>query len=328
MSECCDTRPNFGRPTKLCELGNLIGFILTPLKASNGAPYYWTMDGITYENFATPFVAQNPEDRIYGFPRVENIEYVPADSQKEEAASGRTSFLRKGKISFNGELWDKDAMPIMEGKLDELRCMGVGVLWVTSENKLIGQKKRIAINPTTDLDVFMPIPLDEQSIDPRFVFKLDATTQKVMFTFDLDRNFKAKTYYSIDGNALWDETNEVVRALDFTDPPQVIDCILTVPTVTTTGIELIVNDDFRNGSRYDGVDDPGNVTGLSITDFRVRNITDDSTVTPSSVTEDLPGQYSFTWSAQTAGDRMSVEILLSANEQVHYYGITEFVIPA
>lgn len=330
IDTCCDGRPNFGRPEKICDWGNVVGFVLFPLKRSNGAPFYWEYNEISYETIVAAFLnEEDPEDRIYGFPILENITYSPAESLKEDGSSGRSAFLRSGKITFTGETWDKDAMPVLKGKFADLRCMGVGIAFVTSTNQLIGSNtKRPAFTLGDSPTVFMPIPLDSQSIDPRFMFRLDQTTQKVMISFDLDRNFDDSTYYSIQGDSLWSTAGEKVIPFDFINPPMVIDCDMQVGTVTTTGIELTINDDYRQGARIDGVDAPGNVTGLQVTDFKARNLTDGTNVVITAVSEDETGKYSFTWAAQTAGDQMKVSIIINTAEIVHYNGIAEFQIPA
>ena len=67
--------------------------------------------------------AADSSQRWFPLPAFENVELPKADSQFEEAASGRMAFLRQGKRSFAGELWADDSTPTFLGKLEKGRCI-------------------------------------------------------------------------------------------------------------------------------------------------------------------------------------------------------------
>jgi hypothetical protein len=128
------------------------------------------------------------------------------------------------------------------------------------------------------------------------------------------------------GDQLWDIISKTVKSIDFTDLPKIIDCNLKASTITTTNVSVAVNTDFRQGQRITGVNEPGNVNGLLVTDFLVTNVTDGLVITPSGVVE-LDGVYTFTYAAQTSNDKMEISIKVDTAEVVNYSGKVTFLIP-
>ena len=107
----------------------------------------------------------------------------PQDSQFEEAASGRMAFLRQGKRSFAGQLWAEDSTPTFLGKLQKSRCVDFGLYIVDVNGNLIG----------SEVDGYLyPIPVDNPSWDPKFMFATDSEVQKIMLNFDFDRLFERR----------------------------------------------------------------------------------------------------------------------------------------
>ncbi len=330
MENCCATRPNFGRPVCIDDFGTITSMILVPLYDSLGIKYAFDIRSLTYENLYDAFFAVNPADRLYGFPQLENVEYAIADSLKEEGASGRKSHLRDGIITITAESWDKDGTSTIKGKMAELRCSDWGVFYVTDKNLIVGSYvATIAGALGGENGYFAPVKIDSQSVDPKFMFKTNTTTQKVMLTFDLDRNFDDSTYYAIGGDELWSSTDEEVKSIDFNDVPKIIDCNLSLNEVaTTTQAHIAINDDYRQGARNVNNTDAGNVTGLTVADFLVTNVTDLTTITPTSVVEEPTGVYIITYSgAQTSGDKMKVDLVIASTNPVNYNGSITYLIP-
>lgn len=328
MEDCCATRPNFGRPICVDDFGTITSMILVPLRDSLGNKYVFDIRLLTYEVIYDFFFATNPADRLYGFPQLENVEYAIADSLKEEGASGRKSHLRDGIISITAESWDKDGTAVIKGKMAQLRCADWGVLYVTDKNLIVGSFASSVPNALGgESGYLLPIKIDSQSVDPKFMFKTNTTTQKVMLTFDLDRNFDDATYYAVGGDELWSSTDSAVKSIDFNDVPKVIDCNLTLNgAVLPAGFNIIVNDDYRDGARNVNNTELGNVTGLLAANFLITNITDATTVTPTSVTEQSDGNYAFVVPAQTVTDKIKVELVIDAVNAVNYNGSITFVI--
>lgn len=318
-NDCCTERPNFGHPACIEDLGGVSRFVFAPMNSYGlGNP----SSDLELEGFLAFFASDlndnNGVDAWRPFPEVQNFVWTPAESQFEDASNGKKSFIKSGKISIACETWDGDATAKMVAKMVALRCSNWGVFLVTDSNKLIGSEK----------DGFLQaIKIDSQSIESLFQFKTDATTQKIMFNFDLARNFDVSTLYAIDGDLIWDAVTEAIVPIDFNnDLTNVIDCqIAKNGAFSTTGGALTVNDDYRQGTRNAGAGDSlGNVTGLTISNFLVENVTDATTVTPTSVTETGTGNYVFVLPSQTANDILKISIvaptLTTLSGQIIYQG--------
>lgn len=320
---CCENRPNFGRPTCVADLGVVERFIFVPLGLG-----FDLNAGDELASVKANLLSAAPADLWRPFPQVENFVWTPAESRFEESSNGKKSFLGNGKISITCETWDGDATAKMVSKMRALRCAKWGVYLVTNENLLIG-----AYSNSGGLEYVNGIKIDAQSIDALFQLKTDAATQKIMFSFDLDNNFDVSTLYSIDGNLIWDGVNEVIVPVDFVDGlPNVIDCQLSKNgAFITTGGAIVVNDDYRQGTRNVAAGDSlGNVTGLVVGNFLVENLTDATTVTPTSVTENGTGNYEFILPAQTAGDIVKISLVLDATaglDATQYQGSITITIP-
>ena len=178
---------NTGQPNCVPIFSVTSGLIMLPLKANDG-----TLNGLDL-SASVPVWSDliNETDsskRWFPIGAFENVELPKADSQFEEANSGKMAFLRQGKRSFSGELWSEDSTPTLLGKLQKNRCVDFGVYIVDVNGNLIGSKS----------DGFLyPIPVDNPSFDPRFNFATDSTVQKLMIAFDVDRLFDESTMYMV-----------------------------------------------------------------------------------------------------------------------------------
>jgi hypothetical protein len=321
MSNCCNEKRNFGHPSCLSDFGVITSAILVPLKKADGTSNIYDLSAFNYTSIMDALYGA--EDlRWYPLPQMNNVEYAVADTQFEESASGKKSHLRNGKVTITGEFWDKDGTAVMKGKLSKVRCGQWGILYITDANVVVGRKINVA-----GVDYYAPIPVDAQSVDPKFMFKTDSVTQKVMFSLDLDRNFDDSTYYVISGDEIWDATDEVVKSIDFNDLPIVIDCTLVASSATTTTVTIVVNDDYRQGTRITDVDSTGNITGLVLADFYMKNITDNTNEILVSVTETNIGVYDIEYPAMTSTDEVQIGLNLDSTKVVNYSGKINFLIP-
>jgi hypothetical protein len=229
----------------------------------------------------------DPSQRWFPIPTFENVELAKADSQFEEANSGRMAFLRQGKRSFVGELWADDSTPTFLGKLEKGRCVDFGVYIVDVNGNLIG----------SEVDgCLYPIPVDNASWDPKFMFATDSTVQKIMLGFDFDRNFEESTMYMI-------TTDEA--GISFDTLKGLIDVNLTF--VTTPGaVALDVIAAFDYGTAYNKIKYTG--AGL-VADWTLFNITTNLPVVIDSVTEGPDGQYNIAYSVGvTSGDEIRLTV--------------------
>jgi hypothetical protein len=277
---------NTGRPNCVPLFSVVSSLIAVPMFANDG-----TANGIDL-NAPLPTWADlvNEADaskRWFPIPAFENVEMPKADSQFEEANSGRMVFLRQGKRSFAGELWADDSTPTFLGKLQANRCVDFGVYIVDINGNLIGSQIG---------DVLYPIQVDNPSWDPKFAFATDSTTQKIMLGFDFDRLFDESTMYMITPSE---------AGVDFTTLKGLIDVnILNVVEVAATSITFDAKFDY--GTALNKL----LFKGATVSDFELYNNSTSSVVTISSVAENLPLEGNYTLSyAFVSGDSYTLSVV-------------------
>lgn len=178
---------NLGRPNCVPIQSVTSKLILVNMKATDGTANFIDLT-TTLPTWSTLINERDVSKRWIPTPLFENVELPKADSQFEEANSGRIAYLRQGKRSFSGELWSDDSTPTLLGKLASGQCVDFGVYIVDVNGSLIGSKKGTTL---------CPIPVDTPSWDPKFMFATDSTVQKIMVGFDFDRLFDESTMYMI-----------------------------------------------------------------------------------------------------------------------------------
>jgi hypothetical protein len=228
----------------------------------------------------------DPSKRWFPIPTFENVELPKADSQFEEANSGRMAFLRQGKRSFMGELWADDSTPTFLGKLEKGRCVDFGVYIVDVNGNLIGSE----VN-----GYLYPIPVDNASWDPKFNFATDATVQKIMLGFDFDRNFDESTMYMVTADE---------AGIDFSTLKGLVDVSLTYQSASAT--QLVVDAEFEYGTAYNKLKYVG--AGLTA-DWTLFNVSTNSSVTIDLVTEGPDGTYTIDYSTGvTLGETIKLSV--------------------
>jgi hypothetical protein len=225
--------------------------------------------------------------RWFPLPAFENVELPKAESQFEEANSGRMAFLREGKRSFTGELWGEDSTPTLLGKMKAGRCVEFGVYVVDVTGNLIGSKVG---------GYLYPIPVDNQSWNPTFMFATDSTVQKIMLTFDFDRLFDDSTMYMITATE---------AGIDFNTLAGLIDVNLTEVLPATPG-QVVLTATFDYGTALNPILLQG-VTGL--TDWDIYDVTNAVAFgNPSAVSESPAGTYTLLASFVN-GDEYTVSVV-------------------
>lgn len=283
--DCNAGLSNTGRPNCVPIFGITSSLIIVPLYANDG-----TKNGIDLTSALPSWSGlvneADASKRWFPLPAFENVELPKADSLFEEANSGRQVYLRQGKRSFSGELWAEDSTPTFLGKLQKSRCVDFGIFIVDVQGNLIGSQEG---------GYLYPIPVDNPSFDPKFMFATDSTTQKIMLGFDFDRLFDESTMYVINV----DEAGQ-----DFTQLEGLIDVNLLSLAVTTTTASFTAKLDYGtaiNKILYKGAS--------ATSDWSIDNLTDGTTgITPSNVQDNGDGSYVLTFASQTAGDELEVKV--------------------
>lgn len=282
---CNSGLSNTGRPNCVPLQSVTSKMIMVPLKANDGSLNYIDLTAPlpTWDDLINEVDASK---RWFPLPNFENVELPKADSQFEEANSGRMVFLRQGKRSFSGELWAEDSTPTLLGKLQNNRCVDFGVYIVDVNGNLVGSKVNGGL---------YPIPVDNPSFNPTFVFATDSTTQKIMLTFDFDRLFDESTMYMI---------TPTEAGINFNDLTGLVDVNLTIVSSSTTDITVDATLDYGTALN------PILFMGAVSADFACYNNTTASVVTLTAV-ENFDGNYTLTFAAQTSGDLLTFSVVKS-----------------
>lgn len=277
---------NTGRPGCVPIQSVTSKLIMVPLTANDG-----TLNGIDLSaplpTWSSLVNEADASKRWFPLPAFENVELPKAESQFEEANSGRMAFLREGKRSFSGELWGEDSTPTLLGKMKAGRCVEFGVYVVDVTGNLIGSKVG---------GYLYPIPVDNQSWNPTFMFATDSTVQKIMLTFDFDRLFDDSTMYMITATE---------GGIDFNTLTGLIDVNLVVASqVATTSVTLDATFDY--GTALNPILLQG-VTGL--TDWSIYDVTNQVAFgNPTGVSESPAGTYTLL-KAFVSGDDYTVSVV-------------------
>jgi hypothetical protein len=269
---------NTGKPGCLPIQSVTSGLIMVPLNAADGTANFIDLDA-ALPTWADLINEADPSKRWFPLQGFENVELPKADTIFEEANSGRMVFIRQGKRSFAGELWGET--PTFYGKLSNNRCVDFGVYIVDVNGNLIGSKVG---------DGLYPIPVDNQSFNPTYMFATDTTTSKVMVAFDFDRLFDESTMYMITPT----EADQ-----NFNDLNGLLDVNFTNDTVTAgTLVATLVLD-------YGTALNPIQFTGAVAGDFALTVNGVSSTFT--GVNEVTAGTYEFDFTA-TAGSEVVISV--------------------
>ena len=282
---CASGLSNTGRPNCVSLQSVTSKLIMVPLFGADGTANFidLTLPLPVWKDLINEVDASK---RWFPLPNFENVELPKADSQFEEANSGRMVFLRQGKRSFAGELWAEDSTPTLLGKLQNNRCVDFGVYIVDVNGNLVGSKVG---------DRLYPIAVDNPSFNPTFTFATDSTTQKIMLGFDFDRLFDESTMYMI---------TPTEAGVNFNDLSGLIDVNLTDLTVASTDVTFDAVLDYGTALN------PIKFSGAISADFALYNNTTSATVSVTAV-ENLPleGNYTLTYIAQTAADSLTLSIV-------------------
>ena len=281
---CASGLSNTGRPNCVSLQSVTSKLIMVPLFGADGTANFIDLT-LPLPVWADLINEVDSTKRWFPLPNFENVELPKADSQFEEANSGRMVFLRQGKRSFAGELWAEDSTPTLLGKLQNNRCVDFGVYIIDVNGNLVGSKVGNAL---------YPIAVDNPSFNPTFTFATDSTTQKIMLGFDFDRLFDESTMYMI---------TPTEAGVNFNDLSGLIDVNLTDLTVVATSVTFDAVLDYGTALN------PIKFSGAISADFSLYNNTTSATVSVTAV-ENLPleGNYTLTYIAQTAADSLTLSI--------------------
>lgn len=274
--KCESGLSNTGTPNCVTLQSVTSKLIMLPLEDSTGTRNF--IDLTTAPTVASITALINQSDatkRWFPLPVFEKVELPKADSTFEEAPSGRKLFIKQGKRSFSGELWNGSTQLL--GKIQDNRCVEFGVFIVDVNGNLVGSKEGTKL---------YPIPVDNQSFDAKMMFATDTTVQKIMVSFDFYRLFDESTMWLITSTELGGDFNSFEGLLD-----------VNLTKVSSTTTTLVVNAELDYGTALT----PIKVLGLLLADFSLKNATTGVTIVITNVTAGVgafANRYTLTFATQ------------------------------
>lgn len=277
---------NTGRPNCVPIQSVTSKLILVPLKSNAGVLNGIPLTGVL-PTWSTLVNNLDASLRWFPLPEFQNVELPKADSVFEEANSGKMAFIRQGKRSFTGEIWASDASTTFLGKLQTARCVEFGAYIVDLNGNLIGTKSN---------GFLYPIPVDNQSWDPKLMFATDSTVQKIMLSFDFNRFLEESTLYMITPTEANQDFNLLAGLVDVN--------LALVSQVTTVSMTFTAKFDF--GTALNPIPFQGGV----LADFTLFNTTTNASVTPTAVNESttIAGQYTLL-ATYVVGNKYRVRVI-------------------
>lgn len=230
-----------------------------------------------------------PEERIYPFLKVQNPTFERSETVYETAPSGDKYKIdgQGGVYTLAFELWDKSAVyPILK-EAEKFGCSEFDYFYVDVNGALWGE-----LDGTT----LYGYPCDSNTYDAFNDFATSTTVQKIMVSWDLDRDVALSSSFALTADDLGYKATTITpniaasQALTAASATSIVD-------VVTTPFGSAVSPDY--------------LEGLVIGDFTVYNVTTAAAITPDSITESTPGNYviDVTTAAPTTADVIRVTIV-------------------
>lgn len=306
---CCKLGlPNFGKPKNcVIKIDEFVGAIAMSTFTNAGAYNEVDLtDPFTASTLTGLITNTDVSLRWVKLPRFYDAKLTPADTVFDTMPDDTKFHVRDGIFTLTATMADDDAVPAVIAKLKALRCKNLSLGLTTRSNQLV------FIGVPDSETVKRPLLVNKGSIDPKMMFKESTTTNKIMFSVDMDNLFKSENLYVIDGN----EIN-----VDFLNMRQLTDVnIVSVAPATTTTATVGLRTDFAMGLQPNF-----DVVGLTGANFTAKNLTTGLPITLGTVTEDLTidGQYDVVFPAQTSGDVIELTLVTTT----YYNGSVQITIP-
>lgn len=286
MACSCDVLlGNAGSPGCVASHGVARKLIRVPLSATDGTKNKLDLSVALDQSAVTALINQaDASKRWYPTPNFKTVTQERADSITESFDDGSVAFVRDGVKTFTGFI-TKPASPQLVGVLKDDRCTSFGIYIVDDAGNLIGRD-------ISDGYLY-PIPVDNGSWNPTYVEPTDTTVAKVNLTFNFSTLFQ-------DENIGFIAAEDIGASL--LDENGLLDAVLTVSSVTTTGATLT--------AAY--IYGPSNaklpITGLVPADIVIYNVNDAASVVTATAPETPDGTYSVTYAAQDVSDVLKFSI--------------------
>jgi hypothetical protein len=302
ICSCGDPQmPNLGRPDCVIEMKALAFPVIIPR---------YKADGVTRNtiDLTSPTIGADIQaliatstallERIYPFPRCENVTFERTDTVYETAPSTRKyKIVGVGGVrTFKFETWGKNAVHHILRELKKIGCTDVDFFLVDVAGAFWGIKD----NPTDT--IMRGYEMATETFDAFKDYATDTTTQKLMVSWDLDNYECEENSYAITAEELG------YSATSLRGNVSGYQVNASSPTLTT--LQTTIQTGFGSATT------PEVIVGLTDANFTILDITAGLPGTPLTITppvvESPEGTYLITLSApMTSGDNIRIEV--SAN---------------
>ena len=292
--------PNLGRPDCVIEMKALAFPVIVPRYKADGT----TRNSL---DLTSPTLGADIKaliqtstallERIYPFPRCENITFERTETVYETAPSTRKYKIAGvgGVRTFKFETWGKDAVHQILRELKKIGCTDVDFYLADVGGSLWGIKDN-------ELDTVMRgYEMATETYDAFKEYATDTTTQKTMVSWDLNNAECEENSYAI--------TSEELGYSATTLRGNVSGMQIVTPLTNTTLTSEVV-DGFGSA----GVRD--HIVGLVQANFTVENVDVPAGDTVLTVNENPDGTYTITTSAQTVGENYKVTVINASGYDV------------
>lgn len=290
---CTGSLLNTGTPKNQRLIKTGVKLVLVPLVADDGTRNeVLSTDTLDTAFFDGKFQNEDPSKRWYPLGEFRNVTNERADPITESFSDGSSAIVQQGIRTYQG--WLIDYAPVYSSKIDSIACSDFGVYVLDECGDFYGSYCAGTV------DSLRPIKVNKDSVEARAILQSDTLKAKVQLTFEFSQLEKDSSLRLIKGSELG--TGVDLLSYDgFIDAN--VDYVTTPPT--TTLITAVVT------QRYDDVFVDTTVTGLTVADFVIYNLTTAAAVVPSGVVEAPVGTYAVTIPAQTSADKLRVRVVSS-----------------
>jgi hypothetical protein len=284
---------NLGRPNCVIEMKAIAFPIIVPRFKQNGDRNTIDLTSLTLgaDILALTQASTDLVERLYPFPRCENISFDRTETVYETAPSTRKYKIDGvgGVRTFKFELWAKDAVHQILRELEKIGCTEVDFYLPDVAGTLWG------IMDDQNVPVLRGYEMATETFDAFKTYATDTTVSKIMVMWDLDNSEAESHSYGITASELGYKANTLKGLVTGNQ--------VAVATTTTTATAT-VTDGF--GSAVNA----GKITGLVSANFNLYNDTVNPLVlVPVASVEVSAGVYTLTYAAQTTGDVMRVSVI-------------------
>lgn len=288
--------PRLGRPNCVIEMRAVAFPILIPRYKADGSRNTIDLTSATLGADIQGLIAASTAllERIYPFPRCENITYERTETVYETAPSTRKVKIPGvgGVRTFKFETWAKEGVHQILRELKKVGCSDVDFFLATVDGNLWGIIDDVSVPEMRGYE------MATETFDAFKEYATDTTTQKIMVSWDLDNAECEENAYAITAEEL-----SATGGVKATSLEGLIGATTSATALTTTTAEVLVKTGFGSAVAA------GSVVGLVSANFVANNLTTPGAVAVTSAPGADPGEYVLTFAAQTLNDVIQVDVI-------------------